>query len=218
MRPRFGAKAPARELFLLMPIGAKESNARGKNQPCHFRSNEIGNNDDRDHQRENEDSVLSFWLRQRWTTVFDFDNAEDHSGDQDRQDDKYQSDERPPAPAEAAHDLRTAANADIRLLGNLRVAMRAYQRLHAHTITPPISEYERISQATLLRRFELRLSRHCRECPNLDSAPAWCAATSPQNPARREAKLEDYVLAALRYATKTTAEGFRFAPSRRGRP
>jgi hypothetical protein len=142
MRPRFGAKAPARELFLLMPIGAKESNPRGKNQPSYFRSNEIGNNDDRDHQRENEDSVLSFWLRQRWTTVVDFDNAEDHSGDQDCQADKNQSDERPPAPTEAAHDLCPAASADIRLLGNLCVAMRAYQRLHAHTITPPVSEYE----------------------------------------------------------------------------
>jgi hypothetical protein len=153
MRPRFGAKAPARELFLLMPIGAKESNARGKNQPCHFRSNEIGNNDDRDHQRENEDSVLSFWLRQRWTTVFDFDNAEDHSGDQDRQADKNQSDERPPAPAEAAHHFSAAPRAHVRILTNLRMAMRTYQGLHRRTITLSVSEYERISRATLLRRF-----------------------------------------------------------------
>jgi hypothetical protein len=154
MRPRFGAKAPPRELFLLMPIGAKESNARGKNQPCHFRSNEIGDNDDRDHQRENEDSVLSFWLRQRWTTVLDFDNAEDHSGDQDCQADKNQSDQRPPAPAEAAHYFGAAADTDARAFRNLRVAMRTHQRLHRRTITPPVSEYEQISRATLLRRFE----------------------------------------------------------------
>jgi hypothetical protein len=141
-----------------MLIGAKESNPRGKNQPCHFRSNEIGNNDDRDHQRENEDSVLSFWLRQRWTTVFDFDNAKDHSSDQDCQADKNQSDERPPAPGEAAHDLCPAASADIRLLGNLCVAMRAYQRLHAHTITPLVSEYEKFRD--LLCFFDSNLSDH----------------------------------------------------------
>jgi hypothetical protein len=55
-------------------------------------------------------------------------------------------------------NLRPATGADARAVRNLRAAMRAYQRLHAHTITPLVSEYEKFRD--LLCFFDSNLSDH----------------------------------------------------------
>ena len=88
--------------------------------------------------------------------VCDFIAAQKDAEDQNSNGDEGQTHKRALSPAEAAHDLGPATRADARTLRNVRVAMRAYQGLHRRTITLSVSEYERISRATLPPRFEFR--------------------------------------------------------------
>ena len=137
-----------------MLIRSEESHARPPEKTRRVDSHDVGQEHYEDEANNNEQSIFGFGRSQKRIAVCDFIAAQKDTEDQNSDGNEHQTNKRTLSPTKTAHHFSAAPRADARILRNLRVAVRAYQGLHRRTITLSVSEYERISRATLLPRFE----------------------------------------------------------------
>jgi hypothetical protein len=156
LRPSTIKEAPTLERILLMLIRAEETHARPPEKTRRVDSHEVGQEHYEDEANNNEQSIFGFGRSQKRMAVCDFIAAQKDTEDQNSSCDERQTNKRTLPSSKTAHHFSAAPRADTRILRNLRVAMWAYQGLHRRIITLSVSEYERISRATLLPRFEFR--------------------------------------------------------------
>ena len=116
--------------FLLMPIGAEESDLRAAQEASDTLPNHVANCHERDESEKIEQCFVRIRRRNRKRTVLDFIEAHDQHDDQDGTACKEQPDRRSLPPRRATHDLRAASAADTRAFRNERIAVRADEFIH----------------------------------------------------------------------------------------
>ena len=117
-----------------MPVAAEKSDLRAAKKARDTLSDHVAENHDPDQPEEVEECAVRIWRWQQRGTSHDLVGSHRHHQDQKRQADEHKTDCRSLSPSRTAHYFCAAADADIRALGNLRIAVWADEFIHAENI------------------------------------------------------------------------------------